>query len=202
MSITLLDERLNRALAAFLRQEVQAPATAITDFLDMIIEDARGSQPESLLADLSRMRSASVQLNMFVKSLIQDSSIDRQKDETLEAFHRRLRHDLRTPLNAIKGYSELLIEDMDAGGEHPLRLDLRKLKESADQLLGQIDAMVALARREDAKSTDGGGSAQQLDLVAEVLRTVQPLPLGGAREVVHPKSYPHRRRQCVQSRRA
>jgi len=64
LSITLLDERLNRALAAFLRQEVQAPATAITDFLDMIIEDARGSQSESLLADLNRMRSASVQLNM------------------------------------------------------------------------------------------------------------------------------------------
>ena len=36
------DERLNRALTAFLRQEVQAPATAVTDFLDMIIEDARG----------------------------------------------------------------------------------------------------------------------------------------------------------------
>ena len=69
-------------MTAFLRQEVQAPATAVTDFLDMIIEDARGSQPESLLADLDRMRSASVQLNTFVKSLIQDSSIDRQKDET------------------------------------------------------------------------------------------------------------------------
>jgi len=42
------DERLNRALTAFLRQEVQAPASAVTDFLDMIIEDA----PEGLLADL------------------------------------------------------------------------------------------------------------------------------------------------------
>jgi membrane protease subunit HflK len=49
----------------------------------MIIEDARASQPESLLADLNRMRSASVQLNAFVKSLIQNSSADRQEDETL-----------------------------------------------------------------------------------------------------------------------
>jgi signal transduction histidine kinase len=79
----------------------------------MIIEDARASQPESILADLNRMRGASVQLNTFVKSLIQDSSADRQRDETPEAFHRRLRHDLRTPLNAIKGYSELLVEDME-----------------------------------------------------------------------------------------
>jgi class 3 adenylate cyclase len=185
LSTIVLDERLSRALTAFLRQEVQAPATAITDFLDIIIEDARGSQPESMLADLNRMRSASVQLNAFVKSLIQDSLTDRQKDETLEAFHRRLRHDLRTPLNAIKGYSELLIEDMDADGAHPLRGDLTKLKESADQLLGQIDAMAALARRGDAETTDSGSQALKLDLVADVLRTVQPLPTDGVRAAAY-----------------
>jgi class 3 adenylate cyclase len=185
LSTIVLDERLSRALTAFLRQEVQAPATAITDFLDIIIEDARGSQPESMLADLNRMRSASVQLNAFVKSLIQDSLTDRQKDETLEAFHRRLRHDLRTPLNAIKGYSELLIEDMDADGAHPLRGDLTKLKESADQLLGQIDAMAALARRGDAETTDSGSQALKLDLVADVLRTVQPLRADGVRAAAY-----------------
>jgi adenylate cyclase len=176
------DQRLTRALTAFLRQEVQAPASAVTDFLDMIIEDARAAQPESMLADLNRMRSASVQLNAFVKSLIQDSSPDRQTDETLETFHRRLRHDLRTPLNAIKGYSELLIEDMDGDDGHPLRLDLIKLKASADQLLGQIDAMAALARREEAAATVDGRQALKLDLVADVLRAVEPLPAGGARE--------------------
>jgi adenylate cyclase len=180
LSRTMLDERLSRALKAFLRQEVQAPATAVTDLLDMIIEDARSSQPESILADLNRMRGASVQLNSFVKGLIQDSSADRQKDESLEAFNRRLRHDLRTPLNAIKGYSELLLEDMDTDATHRLRLDLTKLKESADQLLGQIDAMAALARPEEAATVHG--SALKLDLVADVLRAVEPLPAYGARE--------------------
>ena len=177
----MLDERLSRALTAFLRQEVQAPATALTDLLDMIIEDARASQPESMLADLNRMRGASVQLNAFVKGLIQDLSADRQKDESLEAFNRRLRHDLRTPLNAIKGYSELLLEDMDTDATHPLRLDLTKLKESADQLLGQIDAMAALARPEEAATVHSSG-ALKLDLIADVLRAVEPLPAYGARE--------------------
>jgi adenylate cyclase len=173
---THLDERLNRALTAFLRQEVQAPATAITDFLDMIIEDARTAQAENLLADLNRMRSASVQLNAFVKNLIQDSSSDRrQDDETLEAFHRRLRHDLRTPLNAIKGYSELLIEDLEAAGAHPLLADLAKLKASADQLLEQIDAMTALARQKQAEPVELS-KVRQLDVVADVLRSLEPLP--------------------------
>ena len=178
MSRSVSDERLSRTLTAFLRQEVQAPAIAVTEFLDMIIEDARRLQLEQQLADLNRMRSASIQLNTFVKSVIQDSSSDRDQGETLEAFHRRLRHDLRTPLNAIKGYSELLIEDMEADDDNPLRADLVKLKDSADQLLGQIDAMAALARQKDAAPDDGGNRAEQADIVADVLRTIQPLPAG------------------------
>jgi adenylate cyclase len=176
LSTTVSNERLSRTLTAFLRQEVQAPAVAVTEFLDIIIEDARRLQLNELLADLNRMRSASVQLNGFVTSIIQDSSSDRQEVETLEAFHRRLRHDLRTPLNAIKGYSELLIEDMEPHGSHPLRGDLVKLKDSADQLLSQIDAMAALARRKDVGLDEGGGRAKQFEVVADVLRTIKPLP--------------------------
>jgi class 3 adenylate cyclase/CheY-like chemotaxis protein len=175
LSTTASNERLSRTLAAFLRQEVQAPAMAVTEFLDMIIEDARKLQLTEPLADLERMRGASVQLNAFVKGIIQNSSSDRKEDETLEIFHRRLRHDLRTPLNAIKGYSELLIEDMEADAEHPLRADLEKLKESADQLLGQIDAMAALARQGDATPDGDINRAAQLDVVADVLRTIKPV---------------------------
>ncbi|MFZ0423116.1 MAG: adenylate/guanylate cyclase domain-containing protein [Xanthobacteraceae bacterium] len=175
MSTTASDERLSRTLAAFLRQEVQAPAMAVTEFLDMIIEDARKLKLNEPLADLDRMRGASVQLNTFVKSIIQNSASERQEGETLDVFHRRLRHDLRTPLNAIKGYSELLIEDMEADVDHPLRADLTKLKESADQLLGQIDAMAALARQGDAAPDDRVGRAVQIDVVAEVLRSIKPV---------------------------
>ena len=72
-------------MIAFLRQEVQAPAIAVNDFLGMIIEEARGSQSESVLADLNRMHSASEQLNAFVKSLIQDfvRSLERRKSRIL-----------------------------------------------------------------------------------------------------------------------
>jgi class 3 adenylate cyclase/CheY-like chemotaxis protein len=188
LSTTVADERLSRTLTAFLRQEVQAPAIAVTEFLDIIIEDARRLQLNELLPDLNRMRSASVQLNGFVASIIQDSSSDRQGDETLEEFHRRLRHDLRTPLNAIKGYSELLIEDMGANGDYPLRADLLKLKDSADQLLSQIDAMAALARHEDVELDEGGRRATQLEVVADVLRTIKPLQGSDASQEARPSS--------------
>ncbi|MGB6566703.1 MAG: adenylate/guanylate cyclase domain-containing protein [Xanthobacteraceae bacterium] len=179
MSTTASEERLSRALTAFLRQEVQAPATAVTEFLDMIIEDARRLQLELMLPDLVRMRSASVQLNTFVRTIIQTSATDRNVGEAPEEFHRRLRHDLRTPLNAIKGYSELLIEDMVGDGEQPLRSDLTKLKESADQLLSQIDAMVALTHQ-DGSARGDDGRIRQLEAVADVLRTVAPLRVSDA----------------------
>jgi len=62
------EQRLNQAMRAFLRQELQAPATAVTDFLGIIIEDARSNQLNHLLSDLERMHTASVQLNAFVKN--------------------------------------------------------------------------------------------------------------------------------------
>jgi adenylate cyclase len=187
VSAIVSDKRLSRTLTVFLRQEVQAPVVAVTEFLDIIIEDARRLQLNKLLPDLDRMRSASVQLNGFVTSIIQDSS-DRQEDETVEAFHRRLRHDLRTPLNAIKGYSELLIEDMEPHGGHPLRADLVKLKDSADQLLSQIDSMVALARHKDVELDEGGIRTQQFELVADTLRTINPLPGSDAQQEARPSS--------------
>ncbi|MCF8478692.1 MAG: response regulator [Pseudolabrys sp.] len=175
MATTESDERLGRALTAYLRQQVQAPATAITDFLDIIIADARRLQIAGVLSDLDRMHSAASRLNAFVTTLIADSSSDRRQNESLVEFHRRLRHDLRTPLNAVIGYSEMLIEDMEGDGEAPLRNDLAKLKESADFLLGQIDAMVALTQSDEKPLDANEDIAPHVGLVADALRAVQPL---------------------------
>ena len=179
MSAEVSDQRFNRALAAYLRQEVRAPAAAISDFLDIIIEDARGLQFDHVLADLDRMRSASVRLTTFVNSVAAEGSSEPGTGEEFEAFQRRLRHDLRSPLNVIKGYSELLLEDMEADKEQPLRADLAKLRDSANQLLAQIDALVTL-RREAAKPEGIGSLAQEAGFVADVLRAVQPLQMSSA----------------------
>jgi len=175
MSTSESDERLSRALTAYLRQQVQAPATAIADFLDIIVADARRLQFAHVLSDLDRMHSASARLNAFVTKLIADSSSDRRQNESFVDFNRRLRHDLRTPLNAIVGYSEMLLEDMEDSGEAPLRGDLAKLKESADFLLGQIDAMVALTQSEETPLDANESLAPHVGLVADALRAVQPL---------------------------
>src|SRR5262249_35597958 len=172
LSAKASDKGVNNAVTAYLKQEVQAPAAAVSDFLDIIIEDARSLKLDHVLADLERMRCASMQLTMFVKSVTADGSSARGQGENLEAFQRRLRHDLRSPLNVIKGYSELLIEDLEADDNRPLREDLTKLRDSADQLLAQIDAIVSLTL---SGQTPRESRAQQVGFVEDVLRTVQPL---------------------------
>src|SRR3954471_14275050 len=109
--------RLERALAAFLRQELSAPVVTMRGFLDIIIEDAKRLGLADAVSDLERMRTACKDLGALVDRVIDQPDAMRQPDETFEAFQSRLRHDLRTPLNAVKGYCEILVEDMQEGGQ-------------------------------------------------------------------------------------
>ncbi|MBS0533301.1 MAG: response regulator [Proteobacteria bacterium] len=172
------DQRLNRALAAYLRQEIQAPALAIGDFLELISEEARRLGADDIASDVERMQTAAGKLNAFVAAVVADQGSDRALGENDHEFNRRLRHDLRTPLNAIIGYSEMLIEDMEGASDNGLRDDLVKLKQAGDQLLGQIDAMVALSHGDAAPIAREDKLAAHAGIVADVLRTVQPLQAG------------------------
>jgi adenylate cyclase len=59
-----------------------------------------------------------------------------------------LRHELRTPLNHIIGYSEMLLEDGEAGPGATLGPGLRRILEEARRLLGMINEFLAPARIE------------------------------------------------------
>ena len=51
-------QRLERALTAFVRQEFGAPIATIMGLTEILIEDARSSEDESLVSDLDRIHSA------------------------------------------------------------------------------------------------------------------------------------------------
>jgi class 3 adenylate cyclase/AmiR/NasT family two-component response regulator len=50
-----------------------------------------------------------------------------------------LRHDLRTPVNQIIGYSEMLDEDAQEGGQEKMSADLKRIGQAARSLLPLID---------------------------------------------------------------
>jgi signal transduction histidine kinase len=55
-------QRVERALAAFVRQEFGAPIATITGLTEILIEDARRSRDDPLASDLDRIHSAGLLL--------------------------------------------------------------------------------------------------------------------------------------------
>src|SRR5260370_8524659 len=107
-------DRLERALGAFLRQQLSAPVVTMRGFLDIILEDTRRLGLDGAIPDLERMRHACADLAALVDRVIDQPDAIRKPEETFETLHSRLRHDLRTPLNARKGYCEVLAHDLRA----------------------------------------------------------------------------------------
>ena len=155
------DQRLQRVIAAFVRQEFGAPVTTIIGLTDILIEDARRSGDETYLADFARIRSAGLLLQEQLGGLVNLATQGPVGDDRDPAgFKGRLRHNLRTPLNAVKGYSELIIEDARDSDRADVLVDVRKILAAAEELLVQIDRLVDLA---DPTASGGGRSAPQLD---------------------------------------
>src|SRR4051794_37362683 len=135
-AVTQGPQRLERALAAFVRQEFGAPIATIVGLAEILIEDERGAGNHGIAADLDRIRAAGLQLQEQLNQLVErtlPSSPD--ADGSYEAFKAKLQHDLRTPLNAVKGYSELIMEEARDAGREALALDVGKLAGAAEQLL-------------------------------------------------------------------
>ena len=174
------DTRTQRALTAYLRQELSAPATAIMGYAEMLMNDAVRSGRAALTDDLERILDASRSLNGLILSLLDRAAIHQTDGiSDLSEFRRTLRHDLRTPLNAIKGYGEMLREDVaDASGE-TFAADLDKLLAEATLLLDRIDDLVTYTGADAAAFDEVTHSstiiAARASMVDSLLKAVRPV---------------------------
>jgi class 3 adenylate cyclase len=172
------NQRLERALAAFVRQDFGAPIATIIGLTEILIEDAQRNGDDQLVSDLDRIHAAGLLLQEQLSRLV-----DLATQNPFEfagdfgAFKAKLRHDLRTPLNAVKGYGELIIEDARDNGREDLLADVGKLTDAADQLLGQIDKLFGV--------TDASGlilpetsplvGKPSRDLVDQIMQSIRPV---------------------------
>jgi signal transduction histidine kinase len=86
-------------------------------------------------------------------------------------------HELRTPLNAIIGYSELLQEEVAAGGVDPGAVieDLRRVVSSGKHLLGLINEVLDLSKIEAGKMMVELETVDLVGLVRDVANEMRPL---------------------------
>ena len=132
------DDRLHRLLLAYVRQEFEAPVSAVLGYAEIMIEDAQQQGHHGSLTDLRRLHQSAVNLKELVLGLLDPNLVNRDFAD----FRRHLRHDLRTPISVIKGLGEMLLEDAQAQSNTAQIRDLEKLLETTAGLLAQIDALV------------------------------------------------------------
>jgi adenylate cyclase len=183
--VTPPPQRLKRALAAFLRQELGAPVATIIGLTEYLLEDARQNEYDSFMLDLGRIHTAGHQLQAQLERLV-DVAVQNPAglSADLTAFKTKLRHDLRTPLNAVKGYSELIMEEARDAGLESLCKEVGKLLAAAEQLLGQVDTLIDLSGAEERRSPGAPPPAAMppRDLVGQIMQSIQPVGSGRRRE--------------------
>ena len=172
------DRRTERALVAYVRQELSAPAIAIMGYAEMLMDDAVQASRGQLTDDLQRILDASRNLHRLILSLLDPGAVHQAAAGTdLAEYRRTLRHDLRTPINAIKGYGEMLREDAADGGAKTFVADLDKLLGEATLLLDRIDGLVTFFGGDAAPSEGTGPAAIGAPnrMVESLLKSVRPI---------------------------
>jgi adenylate cyclase len=159
------DDRLHRMLLAYVRQEFEAPVSAILGYAEIMIEDAQQQGNHSLLSDLRRLNQSALKLKDLILGVLEPALVNRDFPD----FRRHLRHDLRTPISSIKGLGEMLLEDAQAQDSAAQVRDLEKLLKTTARLLAQIDALVDFGGMALGATTDRPGT------VSTVLKPVPAL---------------------------
>jgi class 3 adenylate cyclase/CheY-like chemotaxis protein len=171
-------DRSNRALLAYLQQELSAPAEAIAGYAEILLDEAERNGHGEFRDDLEKIHAASRSLIDYIASLVSRSHASAGgPSEDSEDYRRLLRHDLRTPINAIKGFGEMLREDAaSVENTRALVSDLNRLLEEASRFLERIDGLVSFSFPEtQAKNAEVGAEPVSARVAHRFVASVQPI---------------------------
>ncbi len=99
----------------------------------------------------------------------------KEANKAKSAFLAKMSHELRTPMNAIIGYSEILLEDAEDGGDTAMADDLKKILSAARHLLGLINDVLDLSKIEAGRMDLYVEKFDPVVMIGEVASTIQPL---------------------------
>ncbi len=110
-----------------------------------------------------------------VTELLQARKAAERASAAKSTFLANMSHELRTPLNAIIGYSEMLIEDAEDGGQAESASDLTRIHSAGKHLLTLINDVLDLSKIEAGKMELHVETFEVAPTIESVVTTVQPL---------------------------
>ena len=150
-------DNVHVALLEPLRTDLNPAASTILD-LGKALRDAVAAVDgdiEEIESDVDRIVGATEALWRMVDGLTDaDAARTLFEGRSEEEAAKTLRHDMRTPIAAIKGYSEMLLEDLEEFGVDSLRPAFSDLLDEANALLARIDKIVSFS------ASDAGADAR------------------------------------------
>jgi signal transduction histidine kinase len=103
--------------------------------------------------------------------------------QTKSEFLANMSHELRTPLNAIIGYSQMLQEEAEDGGNSMQVTDLKKIENAGNHLLGLINGILDLSKIEAGRMQTYIESFEIAGLVEDLRSLVEPLAAKNANRI-------------------
>ncbi|MEH6405527.1 MAG: adenylate/guanylate cyclase domain-containing protein [Sneathiella sp.] len=157
-----------------MRQELLAPANAIVGYCELLQEEAVSVLGDAFIDDLGRIEASAQTLYDLINTQLSPQAMrDFIAGGETQTAQKNLRHDLRNPLNAIKGYSEMLLEDLEEQGSNILTQDLDKLLGEVNRVLAQLNNIVDFSSSEMAEKNDA--LVQTNPMITELLKDIRPL---------------------------
>lgn len=179
-------DRSERVFLADMRDRLRAPVSAVIEYSELLLEDAKDQGRADLITDLVKIHTLGKKLYALVDdSLAETAFVNAKTEREREAFSSNLRHELRTPLNAIIGYSEMLIEDVVADGSDAFLPDLEKIRSAGRQFLSCIDEIAGFSPEipgaQNASAAPPGTMVKGIMNDIPSLDTMKPLSRTAAR---------------------
>ncbi len=127
---------------------------------------------------MGRLISVALERKQEATELYRAKELAESANRAKSAFLANMTHELRTPLNAIIGYSEMLLEDFQHGGNPDLAsalADLDRIKTAGRHLLALINEILDISKIEAGHMDLYLEQFTIPDLIANVLPSVKPL---------------------------
>lgn len=129
----------------------------------------------AIRTDITGLKQTEIELSKAIAEAQKARAIAEEANNAKSAFLANMSHELRTPMNAIIGYSEMLLEDIQASKQDNFVSDLLKIHSSAVHLLSLINEILDLSKIEAGKMDLFLEEIHLPSVINEVINTVQPI---------------------------